>query len=483
MKNTSMVDYDVIIVGGGISGLVCGCHLVKAGLKTIILEKNKNVGGYCTSFMRNGFNFDSCVCSLSGFGKDENLYKFTSKIELKNDLNLIRSEISDIILTKNYKVNFYYDINKTILELQKIFPRQKHEIKNFLELIRDSSVISLTRFRKFSFEQILDSYFTDQELKKIFSTPIFGYSGVSCSHISALVAFVIYKDFILSGGYYPRGGIQNFSNMLGEKFKELGGVLFTSSEVKQILIKDNKANGVILNNGSLFYSKYTVAACDYHEVFLKLVGEQYFSKERLEKIKNRDVSLSAFILYLGINKPFSELVDLKSHIWYIPEKNDNFGKDLRKTLNLNIEYIGITSSSLKNSAESSGKLKKETLFLITNVPFISKEFWNDDSKRILSDYLIKTAERVIPGLSTFIDTKVIATPLTLLKWTSNYNGSAYGWANTVEQFGDPDFSEKTEINNLLLTGHWLNNGSGVNAVSNTSFRTAKLIIRKLTKKN
>ena len=40
--------YDVIIIGAGIGGLVCGCYLAKAGMKVLIVEKNAKPGGYCT---------------------------------------------------------------------------------------------------------------------------------------------------------------------------------------------------------------------------------------------------------------------------------------------------------------------------------------------------------------------------------------------------------------------------------------------------
>ena len=33
-----MEDYDVIIIGGGVSGLTAGAYLSRAGLKTLIVE-------------------------------------------------------------------------------------------------------------------------------------------------------------------------------------------------------------------------------------------------------------------------------------------------------------------------------------------------------------------------------------------------------------------------------------------------------------
>src|SRR3989304_771556 len=38
-------DFDVVIVGSGVSGLVCGCYLQKAGLKVAILEARDEAGG------------------------------------------------------------------------------------------------------------------------------------------------------------------------------------------------------------------------------------------------------------------------------------------------------------------------------------------------------------------------------------------------------------------------------------------------------
>ena len=47
-KGLKKDQYDVIIIGAGIGGLVCGCYLAKAGLKVLIVEQHNKAGGYCT---------------------------------------------------------------------------------------------------------------------------------------------------------------------------------------------------------------------------------------------------------------------------------------------------------------------------------------------------------------------------------------------------------------------------------------------------
>src|SRR5580704_157888 len=41
--------YDVIIVGAGHNGLVCGSYLAKSGLKVCVLERRSLVGGACVT--------------------------------------------------------------------------------------------------------------------------------------------------------------------------------------------------------------------------------------------------------------------------------------------------------------------------------------------------------------------------------------------------------------------------------------------------
>ncbi len=49
--------YDAVIIGAGVSGLVCGCYLAKTGMKVLIAEQHFKPRGYCTSFNRKGFAF------------------------------------------------------------------------------------------------------------------------------------------------------------------------------------------------------------------------------------------------------------------------------------------------------------------------------------------------------------------------------------------------------------------------------------------
>ena len=62
-----MNGYDVIVIGGGLSGLAAGITAARRGRKTLLLEKNASVGGLAAGFSRKGYYFDSGMSRVMGF--------------------------------------------------------------------------------------------------------------------------------------------------------------------------------------------------------------------------------------------------------------------------------------------------------------------------------------------------------------------------------------------------------------------------------
>ena len=52
-------DFDVVVIGSGISGLTCACILGKLGKKVLVLEQHDRPGGCLHTFKENGFCFSS----------------------------------------------------------------------------------------------------------------------------------------------------------------------------------------------------------------------------------------------------------------------------------------------------------------------------------------------------------------------------------------------------------------------------------------
>src|SRR4030042_4984628 len=92
-KELKFDKYDVVIIGAGIAGLVCGCYLAKTGIKTLIVEKNAKPGGYCTSFTRAGFHFDACAHSLGSCREGGNIITMLKELEIDGKIKLKRHKL------------------------------------------------------------------------------------------------------------------------------------------------------------------------------------------------------------------------------------------------------------------------------------------------------------------------------------------------------------------------------------------------------
>jgi prolycopene isomerase len=475
MPNLKKDQYDVIIVGAGIGGLVCGCYLARAGKKVLIVEKNAKPGGYCTSFERDGFRFDVGVHGLGEMYEGGRLRRIIDELEL--DIQITRIDPSDIIITPEYEVCFFNDLGKTIYNFQENFPKEAKNIEAFFNFVKTARIVELYRKLRFkTFEQLLDEFFKDQMLKKMLGVPL-GNLGVSSKTISALVSTIFYRDFMINGGYYPIGGMQSLPDALLKRFKEFGGEVLLSKKIEKIIVKNNTVKGVIIEQGHFLKSKYVVSNCDARQLFFELIGKEHISKKFIKIINKMIPTASVFLVYLGLKDDLSSLALKKcSALWY-PSSN----MDKVYLHNSNIEDIDYLQLHLLCSlAEIYGNNdNKKSMHLLIMVPFRSEKFW-DKCKGSLSNDMIERIEQVVPSLSSCISLKIIATPFDLYRYTLNYKGAVYGWAAFPSQANFRLIPSKTEINNLFLCGHWITHAygqSGISTVAYSGYRTSQFVLK------
>ncbi len=464
-------DYDAVIIGSGISGLVCGCYLAKAGMKTLIVEKNAKPGGYCTSFTRGGFLFDACVHSLGSLREGGNIRIILKELGLEERLKIKRYDPSDIIIAPDYKIHFWNNLDKTTQEFINNFPKEAKKITEFFDYINNCEGMSLLQLKNITFQALLDKYFNNDKLKGILSFPLIGNAGLPAKKISAITGILIYKEFMFDGGYYPNGSIQAFPNILIERFKELGGDVYFSSLVKRLMVKNKKVEGIEIEKGDLISAKYVISNADATQTFLVFLGEEFMTRDMMNKLKSLEPSLSMFILYLGIGRSLNDQNDLppNTNIWFLPHYNIDKLYDL--AIEGDLDKLDCFLIRLLSDNKS--------IITLIFAPFKDENYWKYNKKRLI-DTFIKKVEKIIPNLSSHIVFKDAATPNTLYKWTLNYKGASYGWAGMPSQLAVTGFTQRTSIENLYLTGHWTTLVQGVSGVAYLGRDTAKKILNKET---
>lgn len=467
--------YDVVIIGAGIGGLVCGCYLAKAGLKVLIVEQQDKPGGYCTSFEREGYRFDVGVHYLGGIKKGV-LGSILEELKVKDKIRFNQFDPTDKIIMPDKVTYLRKDYSLTIEEFKKVFFNESKNITSFFEYIRKTDFLSVyKKFGKASFKDFLDHFFEDEKLKATLGI-LLNNIGLSPAVASAVASIILFKEFILDPGYYPLGGMGVLASTLADQFKFFGGEILLKRKVQKIFVEQNSYKRVLLDAGLKIDSSYLVSNADAYETFQKLISNH---TEESKVLKKLTPSFSIFILYLGLKKR---------------ERNSSHNIWLSNTYNLD-EYYARLSQNIKRKNlsffmisfpsehdETIDHKNKSVVQIYFITPYFTKDFWLKNKVDFIKK-VIQEVKAVVPDTET---TKLTfaATPFTLNRYTNNKEGAAFGWASTVDQIHPAIFPQKTSINRLFLTGHWCTVGSGQGGIPRVAFsgKTASELILKKVKK-
>ena len=83
------MEYDAIVVGGGIAGLTSTAYLCRYGYRTLLLEKRKKTGGLVNTFWHQGFAFDAGIRAFENSGIIHPMLK-----SLDLDLEFVKNPVS-----------------------------------------------------------------------------------------------------------------------------------------------------------------------------------------------------------------------------------------------------------------------------------------------------------------------------------------------------------------------------------------------------
>jgi all-trans-retinol 13,14-reductase len=464
-------EYDIIVVGSGIGGLTCGALLSKRGYKVLLFEQHSQIGGYCSSFKRNGFVFNTGVEDVSGLWEKGPITYLLKELELEKEELFIKNTTSYIFKGRELKAE---NLKEFIKLLSEMFPEEKENIFTFFEeakkayeeCYKDTEVygtplpaeliVKVFGERKFldypkehphfydwmnkTYKQKLDEHFKNEDLKTLLCA-LMGYLGTKPEKTLASKALGGCLSYFLYGGYFPKGGAQKFAESLKEIIERHDGKVLLKHKVDKILIEKKEVRGVKVAN-KVFKSSVVIANANAKTTFLELVGIENLNKDFVEYIKGLKMSPSCSMVFLGLDMNLSNYPTLIK--------------------NLDEDYDIVINS---NADSSLAPKDKASLTILTGANYRdfpkrgTEEYLKKKSK--LSEILIQKAEKVIPDLSKKIIVQDAATPKTLERYTFMPEGALYSFDQSI---GSKRPYFKTLIKGLYLASASTFPGGGVEAV-------------------
>jgi phytoene desaturase len=494
--------YDAVVVGAGMGGLVAAALLARAGRRVLVVDGHYVAGGNATVFRRRRWEFDVGVHYLGDCGPDGVIPSILRscgargirfrpmdadvevctfpdfEFAIPRDKTTFRARLRALFPTEAAGIGRYFRFLEQVDRVQRAM-MGRSRWRRLVTLARSPLVL---RWGRAPLGRFLDSCTRDARLRAVLTAQN-GTYAIAPGRVSAILHAGLQNHYFVDGGWYPEGGGQVMADRLAEAIEEAGGHIRLRTRATRIEIDAGRVAGVTLESRHLgtlrVATSVVVSDADLKRTVLELVGAEHFPAPFVARVRQFEMALPLFVVYLGLDVPAA----------WLPYGNVN--RWLFDGYDFDADYARLTAGALPERpflyiATASHKDPDNrrlappghtNLQVMTLVPAaasfwgVSEESLHDGSYRRSEGYafvkeqvtrrVLAQAERVIPGLSRHVVYREVATPLTHTRFTGSTGGTSYGIAATPAQFLDRRPGADTPIIGLYLAGASTRSGHGI----------------------
>lgn len=304
-------EYDIIIIGAGPNGLEIAAYLARTGQKVLLLEKRLECGGGLATelitlpgFFHNTHAIFHMMVDYAPVYQD---FDFEGNYGVRH----ILPELQWCMPTPDGRaLCVYNDVEKTCQSFaqysQKDADAYREWYKECDELMREivgpqtfvkpdpaplmaaraeSSELGrqLTEYAERTPEEVIKERFENDYIRTLI---LYAVCHWGLDYSQSGVGYLIPLYFNRMSNYrLTAGGSHRVSNALVKAFVEQNGEIRTSAQIKRIIVENNTAKGVELEDGTqLMANNAVVSTIDIHQTFLKYVGEDKLDSDFVDMV-------------------------------------------------------------------------------------------------------------------------------------------------------------------------------------------------------
>jgi phytoene dehydrogenase-like protein len=506
--------YDAIIIGGGHNGLVAACYLARAGLKTVVVEKNDWVGGAAVSrSLHPGFTYSNCSYVSSLFRpeimRDLELPKYGLQI-LPYEGGAVFTEDGDYLgMNRHHDANRReiarfsardaeaYDrysrdvmrhcrfirpmLMRTPPDPSRFRPRDLGEMAWIGRKVMDMSeeqICAMIRFWTMSIADYLDEYFESPVLKAFLAgSAIIGTALGPMSPGSAYVLLHHYMgdvDGNVGAWGFARGGMGSITKALHLSLTEAGGEVRIGTGVDKVLVSGGRAMGVRLDNGDEIRGARVISNMDVKRTFLKHVDADELPAAFVRQVGNFKIRGSSGKLNIALDAApkFTALPEGSTHMKGDMHFTDSIEKmemayDDWKAGHFSREPFQdmMIPTMIDPTMTPPGK-HFMSCFVQYAPPKIEGRDWSDADRDAFGQTVIDQIERFAPGFKDLILHMEVRTPRELEAEVGLTEGNIFQGELTFDQLlfnrPLPGYAQyRSPIRDLWICGSSTHPGGGV----------------------
>jgi phytoene desaturase len=476
----------IVIIGAGVGGLAAGIRLAAQGCQVQIFERNERIGGKLGIMQSDGWTFDTGPSLLTMPDILRDLFAVAGA-SLDDMLELVRLDpLCRYVYPDGIILDAPARTDAMAAEAESFHPRDGDGFEDFMDYGRRVYDVAAQPFlfsplekpsklarqlarrlnapqnlarvlAPISLDMLVRRHFRDPHVRQVFDRYA-TYTGSSPFATPAVYAIIPYVEYAF-GVWYPRGGMYQLAHALERLAAQTGVVIHTDSPVRQIVCKDAAAVGVELVSGEHISADAVISNVDVATTYRHMVPPATRSRQVMEQIDRLEPSLSGFVLLLGVNRRYDQL--LHHNIYFSFDYRQEFHDIFERLVAPRDPTIYVCAATRTDPSQAPSGC--ENLFVQVNVPHLSREFsWPAEQAGYRELVLEKLERSGLTDLREHIVTETMITPDDMERRYGAQQGAIYGFsANSLFAPLRRPQNRARDIKNLYFAGGSVHPGGGL----------------------
>ncbi len=326
-----ILEFDVVVAGGGHNGLVCAAYLAKAGLRVLVVEGQEILGGDTTTepLTLPGFRHDPCATAFELFQG--------SPIVRYDELGLrqrgLRFLYPDPVVTMPFEdgtsLTMWRDRQRTIREIARF---SHHDAEAYQELLAEyDSVREIFNAHRYtpigygpSLEERLDAlpnggywkrryrqsaleiiteYFEDDHVRAFMLWLAFMTLQPVDRPYTGRLAYALPHGRQTNSWTLPAGGAGVLPGLLAEIIQEKGGEIRTGRWVVELLMENGRCVGVRTSDGSVYRARQAVVSSIHIKHLVDMAPREAWGEAFLKGVAQWQAGCTMFVAHYALREP------------------------------------------------------------------------------------------------------------------------------------------------------------------------------------
>jgi phytoene dehydrogenase-like protein len=453
-------------------------------------------GGLCTSWKIKDYTVDGCIEWLVGSSPANQFYEIWNELGALKNTGIVDHEEFGRIIEGDKTFILYTDADKLKQHMLELSPQDKELIEDFIEAIHKFAEFKLPIDKAPELYRMVDGFkmmmamrgymgpmkkwaslsvqdfaarFSDPFLRKVFAItfdlPDFPMIGMIFT-----LAWMHQK----SAGY-PLGGSLEFARNIEKRYLDLGGEIHYKARVDKVLVENDRATGIRLEDGTEHRADYIISAADGHTTIFNMLDGKYINKKIQGYYDSLPIFKPLIQVALGVNRTFE---GQPHRFIYMLDEPVMIG-------NREWRYYSVRIFNFDPAMAPPGKTTLSVMFEADYDYWEKMERESErykEEKEQIATTVIELLEKQYPGIKKQVEMIDVATPLTWERYTGNWQGSFEGWLITTKSFRMRMSKTLPGLKNFYMAGQWVEPGGGIPTAAMSGRNVVQLICKQDSKK-